>query len=448
LQRKCACGKHTTNQHGECTECGKKRMTLQRRALHDTAPQTAPPIVHEVLRSPGRPLDAATRAYMEPRFGTDFSQVRLHDDARAARSAQAVNALAYTVGSDIVFAQGQRAAGVTSGRQLLAHELTHVVQQTARSGPVAPESRSEAEANHNSRRVLAGQVERGGMAAPAARIQRQEKSNPAVSGERSVSEEGKYKFTFKAEVKVPVTPDLSLGPVSFLDDLKLTGSGGVSGEALGAGDASFDDLKLQLALRLAQLELATTKDKALALRKGKLSLGATLNTTGSQTFSFDPLKPKSSVGASFTLKPSLVSPTLLPARLGELTASSSLSATGSVTRDLGSEGSATPSAEVKAGTSIDYKSPSSRQLTLGGVLGKEAQVTAGLETGISGAITPEKTSGKLSGGASVGLSGKDKGTERYIKLQIKGDVGLDRKSGEATATTQSLFIGVSTGFKF
>ena len=428
--------------------CRFPRGTLQRRALHDIAPQTAPPIVHEVLRAPGKPLDAATRAYMEPRFGQDFSRVRVHDDARAGRSARAVNALAYTVGSDIVFAQGQRAPGVPSGRQLLAHELTHVVQQAGRSRPVASETRSEAEASHNSRRILAGPVRQGGMAAPAASIQRQEKSKPSVSGERSGTEEGKDKFTFKAEVKVPVTPDFSLGPVSFLDDLKLTGSGGASAASLGAGGASFDDLKLQLALRLAQLELATTKDKALALRKGKLSLGATLNTTESQTFSFDPFKSKSSVGTSFELKSSSVTPTLLPARLGELTASSTLSATGSLTRDLGAEGSTTPGAEAKAGTSLEFKSPSSRQLTLGGVLGKEAQVTAGLETSISGAITPEKTSGKLSGGGSVGLSGKDKETERYIKLQIKGDVGLDRKSGEATATTQSVFIGVATGFKF
>jgi hypothetical protein len=67
---------------------------------------------------------------MEPRFGRDFSQVRVHTDARAAESAQAVNAFAYTVGQDIVFGAGQYRSG-TAGNQLLAHELTHVVQQPA-----------------------------------------------------------------------------------------------------------------------------------------------------------------------------------------------------------------------------------------------------------------------------------------------------------------------------
>lgn len=89
----------------------------------------APPIVHEVIRSPGRPLDRATRVFMEPRFGHDFSQVRIHADAKAAESARAVNALAYTVGQEVVFAAGQYEPGTRTGQRLLAHELTHVVQQ-------------------------------------------------------------------------------------------------------------------------------------------------------------------------------------------------------------------------------------------------------------------------------------------------------------------------------
>ena len=89
----------------------------------------APPIVHEVLRSPGQPLDAATRAFMESRFGHDFSQVRVHSNAAAEQSARAVNALAYTVGRDIVFNAGRYAPKTSAGQRLLAHELTHVVQQ-------------------------------------------------------------------------------------------------------------------------------------------------------------------------------------------------------------------------------------------------------------------------------------------------------------------------------
>jgi hypothetical protein len=86
-------------------------------------------IVGETLSSPGRPLDPATRTFMEPRFDCDFSRVRVHADTKAAESARAVNALAYTVGSDIVFAAGAFRPGTGPGRQLLAHELAHVVQQ-------------------------------------------------------------------------------------------------------------------------------------------------------------------------------------------------------------------------------------------------------------------------------------------------------------------------------
>jgi hypothetical protein len=126
LQRKCACG-GTPGPTGECAECRKNR--LQRRSTGQAEPSTVPPIVHEVLRSPGQPLDPATRAFMEPRFGHDFSSVRVHTDARAAESAHAVSADAYTVGRDIVFDTGRHASGTTSGRELLAHELAHVVQQ-------------------------------------------------------------------------------------------------------------------------------------------------------------------------------------------------------------------------------------------------------------------------------------------------------------------------------
>jgi outer membrane protein OmpA-like peptidoglycan-associated protein len=85
--------------------------------------------VQEVLRSPGQPLDASARAFMEPRFGRDFSQVRVHTDGQAADSARAVNALAYTVGRDVVFGMGQYAPRTSAGQRLLGHELTHVVQQ-------------------------------------------------------------------------------------------------------------------------------------------------------------------------------------------------------------------------------------------------------------------------------------------------------------------------------
>jgi hypothetical protein len=86
--------------------------------------------VDEALASPGRPLDATTREFFEPRFGQNFSRVRVHTDDRSSGSARSIGALAYTVGSDIVFASGRYAPGTDSGRSLLAHELTHVMQQS------------------------------------------------------------------------------------------------------------------------------------------------------------------------------------------------------------------------------------------------------------------------------------------------------------------------------
>ncbi|MCX6047080.1 MAG: DUF4157 domain-containing protein [Chloroflexi bacterium] len=103
--------------------------SLQRQAEQNRRPDKIPASVGHVLRTPGQPLDTQTRSLMEPRFGHDFSQVRVHADAHAAASAHAVNARAYTVGHQIVFAE-QQYATTSAGRQLLAHELTHVVQQS------------------------------------------------------------------------------------------------------------------------------------------------------------------------------------------------------------------------------------------------------------------------------------------------------------------------------
>jgi hypothetical protein len=186
LQRKCACGNHTVS--GEtCDSCKKKQKNggmailrysgggdvgglalsqpgdaLEREAdafamriagpgPMPTAPGGAPAsmsgaanggresaerIVHSVINRPGAPLPRAVRERMEQGFGHDFGGVRIHADADAARSSDAVGALAYTVGQSIVFGRGQYLPETPTGQRLLAHELTHVVQQ--RSGRVAP----------------------------------------------------------------------------------------------------------------------------------------------------------------------------------------------------------------------------------------------------------------------------------------------------------------------
>ena len=105
-------------------------QTLQRSTANTATPDKVPSIVQEALASPNQPLDSGTRAYMEPRFGHDFSKVRIHTDSKAAESAQSINALAYTLGNDLVFSRGRYAPGTLEGRQLLGHELTHVVQQS------------------------------------------------------------------------------------------------------------------------------------------------------------------------------------------------------------------------------------------------------------------------------------------------------------------------------
>ncbi len=171
LQRACACGNHSHGE-GECAECKEKReMSFQRAASSPAPVHAVPPIVHEVLHSPGQPLDALTRAFMEPRFGQEFSHVRVHTDTRAAESAQTVNALAYTVGRDIVFGRGQYAPSVAGGRKLLAHELTHTLQQSAM--PISQaltigdaENEFEREAEQISTRVTRGEF------APPARARR------------------------------------------------------------------------------------------------------------------------------------------------------------------------------------------------------------------------------------------------------------------------------------
>ncbi len=128
LQRKCACG-GSGGASGECEECREKRSGLVQRRAYGAEQEEVPPVVYDVLRSPGQALDAQTRSFMEPKFGHDFSKVRVHSDDRASQSARAVNAFAYSVGEQIVFGEGQYAPASREGTRLLAHELTHVVQQ-------------------------------------------------------------------------------------------------------------------------------------------------------------------------------------------------------------------------------------------------------------------------------------------------------------------------------
>jgi hypothetical protein len=101
---------------------------IQRSATKSNPVNAVPPIVHEVLNSAGQPLETGAREFMESRFGHDFSGVQVHTDSRAAESARAVNALAYTVGQSIVFDYGLYSPRTQEGANLLSHELIHVQQ--------------------------------------------------------------------------------------------------------------------------------------------------------------------------------------------------------------------------------------------------------------------------------------------------------------------------------
>ena len=123
------------------------------------------PGANSALRSPGQPLDAATRAFMEPAFGHDFSRVRVHSDRQAGQAASALGALAYTSGQDLVFRPGLYNPHSPSGRQLLAHELTHVVQQEGASSIQSGSSGQAGDRHEQEASRAAGQIGSGGPVA-------------------------------------------------------------------------------------------------------------------------------------------------------------------------------------------------------------------------------------------------------------------------------------------
>lgn len=206
LQRKCACG-NEAGTGGECAECQKKKQELQRKhhepARGGAEKQSIPPIVDEVLGSTGQPLEEATRDFMEPRFGHDFSQVRVHTDARAAESAEAVNAEAYTVGHNVVFAPGQYQPGSEAGNAVLAHELSHVVQQEQGSGHSATAISHPADPAEREADAVAGNVLR---------------SEPSVIGE---------------------SPGASLQRLSVAEGIGIGATAAVAGTVVGLGIAAI-----------------------------------------------------------------------------------------------------------------------------------------------------------------------------------------------------------------
>ncbi len=207
---------------GDCPSCAANlpcTSCLQPKAL----PGAAPPASVElggVLRG-GRPLDAATRAYFEPRFSTDFSRVRVHTDGEAAATAVGLDAMAFTVGSDIAFGPGRYAPDSAAGRRLLAHELTHVVQQgggTPRHGPT--------------------QVNEGAHAAASGVVQR----SPATD---LISSHTSWGNLDEAALGAVLRQRASAGAYDFVQNVL---------DALGSTDR--DDVSYELCVRATEEELA------------------------------------------------------------------------------------------------------------------------------------------------------------------------------------------------
>jgi Domain of unknown function (DUF4157) len=114
----------------KCSECEEEDKHVQKKGKTSTiGGMSAPSVVHEAINTGGQSLDAGTRSFMEARFGYDLGNVRVHDDSLAHQSSHEINALAYTLGNHVAFASGQYKPDTDTGKKLLAHELTHVMQQ-------------------------------------------------------------------------------------------------------------------------------------------------------------------------------------------------------------------------------------------------------------------------------------------------------------------------------
>lgn len=252
-------------------------LTLQRASDSSTVPS----IVQQVLRSPGQPLDPATRAFMEPRFGHDFSRVRVHSDKSAAESTKAVNALAYTVGRDVVFGTAQYAPGTPAGRHLIAHELAHVVQQ--RSAPTALLSvlpvTSPGDASEQEASSVAAQLVRGESSTPVIqqtpRIARQAPAAPPPAAPPAAAAATLTQST--------ITPRTDNGCGGFVWAIKW-GLNGATASTNGfvVQQLTFDLQRVNCAG--GRNDFAKTYWEAWQVRGGKIFIGTSTSPHGSDTF--------------------------------------------------------------------------------------------------------------------------------------------------------------------
>jgi hypothetical protein len=241
----------------QCTACGEEEK-LQRKPIRAVENSTteAPWIVHNLLRRPGESLDAPSRAYFEPRFGHDFSKVRIHVGGEAAESARSVNAQAYTVGQHVVFGAGLYAPHTSAGSRLLAHELAHVVQQSG--GATAPQAQVDATETGSSGGTLVSGRSRHLKSAPAS-VQRKcgtELGAPAPDCTPSDAGVVGWQFLFKADCD-ELLPGEAANTTKFKAGSKLN----VHGFASLEGDPDFNlALSCHRANKIADLARSSRPD--------------------------------------------------------------------------------------------------------------------------------------------------------------------------------------------
>ncbi|HEU4561275.1 MAG TPA: DUF4157 domain-containing protein [Longimicrobium sp.] len=220
-----------------------------RRSPSAPAPAVAPPVVHDVLRSSGTPLDSAVRARMEPRFGHSFADVRVHADGEAARSARAVGAHAYAVGPHVVFGAGRYAPGSGEGNRLIAHELAHVVQQHGASASIQPkleiggtEDVAEREADAAAEAVSRGGAASGLMAGGTPALRRAPAVDPDEELKRAQAESGVGNLQEPTRFETHGLPEVSqYGSLRFTrGGFSLQGRPSIADRGFGLGVAYED----------------------------------------------------------------------------------------------------------------------------------------------------------------------------------------------------------------
>jgi hypothetical protein len=275
---------------------------VRRQKTEADAPGVAPPIVSEVVSGAGRPLDPGVRSFMEPRFGRDFSGVEVHTGSRAAESARAVNAVAYTVGRSIVFDEGAYRPETDDGRRLIAHELTHVIQQGGADAGVETEAEDEFSDSGTLR------AERGvqPFARTDQRVQRQEAcycciTSVAIKNVNRIDLPTRMGHSFDFEIKMTRATEHGprLGPECTLEWWEKTNVPYTSGMAADTWTDMFQLLPTSPTLSPWVNRSTACDTTSTVTINDPPSLGRRSGRTVTRTLEFD-LKVKSGPGATCT----------------------------------------------------------------------------------------------------------------------------------------------------